>query len=136
MEKLGDNIRFFREQLGWTQKQLAERVSISRSVLTRWERGSLTPDIQYLISLSDIFQISIDSLVGRKHNQEFILQEVKRVYKTENDILDTDAMEILEYVNKNSGMKKAMLDLTRMNKGNRSLVEEVFKVTVLEILKR
>ena len=46
-----------------TQEQVAERVMVSRVTLSHWENGKTLPDIASLISLSDIYQISLDELL-------------------------------------------------------------------------
>lgn len=46
-----------------TQKQVTERVMVSRVTLSHWENGKTLPDIASLISLSDIYQISLDELL-------------------------------------------------------------------------
>ncbi len=48
---------------GMTQKQVTERVMVSRVTLSHWENGKTLPDIASLISLSDIYQISLDELL-------------------------------------------------------------------------
>lgn len=46
-----------------TQEQVTERVMVSRVTLSHWENGKTLPDITSLISLSDIYQISLDELL-------------------------------------------------------------------------
>lgn len=46
-----------------TQEQVVERVMVSRVTLSHWENGKTLPDITSLISLSDIYQISLDELL-------------------------------------------------------------------------
>jgi transcriptional regulator with XRE-family HTH domain len=57
MYKLGEHIRYYRQQLGWTQQQLADRLRVSRPVLSRWETGQLTPDLFQAAALRDIFDV-------------------------------------------------------------------------------
>lgn len=46
-----------------TQEQVTEREMVSRVTLSHWENGKTLPDIASLISLSDIYQISLDELL-------------------------------------------------------------------------
>ena len=46
-----------------TQEQVTERGMVSRVTLSHWENGKTLPDIASLISLSDIYQISLDELL-------------------------------------------------------------------------
>ncbi|WP_412059731.1 helix-turn-helix domain-containing protein [Metabacillus idriensis] len=47
------------------REQLAERMNVSRPVITRLETGEQAPELSYLISLSNTFNVSIDHLLGR-----------------------------------------------------------------------
>ena len=51
-EKLGDNIRNYREQRGFTQEKLAELSNISEKHLSKIERGLLQPSLDELIRLA------------------------------------------------------------------------------------
>ena len=63
--KIQENIRFYRKQLNKTQGQLAEKLCAKKSMISNNENGYSTPDIFTLCKLADIFEISLDELVGR-----------------------------------------------------------------------
>ena len=63
--KIGENIKFQRKALGLTQEKLASLLSGKKSLVSNYENGHSTPDIYTLIKLADIFQITLDELVGR-----------------------------------------------------------------------
>ena len=48
-----------------SQEELAEQIGISRQAVAKWEVGQSYPDIARLISLSDLFKVSIDKLVWK-----------------------------------------------------------------------
>ncbi len=64
--KIAENIRFFRKQAGLTQEELAARFSSRKTLISNYEIGRNTPDIETLWELADIFDITIDELVGRE----------------------------------------------------------------------
>lgn len=65
---LNHNIAIERKKLKLTQEQLAEKCSVSRQAVTKWESGESEPSIAKLKVLSKVFDISIDELItGRKH---------------------------------------------------------------------
>lgn len=64
--KIAENIRFFRKQAGLTQEELAARFGSRKTLISNYEIGRNTPDIETLWELSDIFDITIDELVGRE----------------------------------------------------------------------
>lgn len=59
-----------RKQKGLSQEQLGERLGVTRQTISKWELGITTPEMDKLIELSDLFQISIDELVGRSTGSE------------------------------------------------------------------
>ncbi len=64
--KIAENIRFFRKQAGLTQEELAARFGSRKTLISNYEIGRYTPDIETLWELADIFDITIDELVGRE----------------------------------------------------------------------
>ena len=52
-----------RMQAGLTQEQVAEKIMVSRQTVSNWENGKSLPDIVSIMSLSDLYQISIDELL-------------------------------------------------------------------------
>ena len=55
-----------RQQKGLSQEELANRLNVSRQTISKWEVGDSTPDMEKLIAISDMFQISLDELVMDK----------------------------------------------------------------------
>lgn len=63
--ELSKNIRFYRKSMNMTQEQLANMLNGKKSLVSNYENGYSVPDIETLIKLADIFEISLDELVGR-----------------------------------------------------------------------
>ena len=61
---LSNNITHFRKERGLTQEQLAALLNVSVSAVSKWETGDNRPDLELLPDLAEIFQVSIDSLLG------------------------------------------------------------------------
>ncbi|WGN90461.1 helix-turn-helix domain-containing protein [Ligilactobacillus faecis] len=61
--RLGDKIKDRRLELRLTQDQVAQELYISRQTLSNWENNKTLPDIQSLISLSDLYGLSLDELI-------------------------------------------------------------------------
>lgn len=55
-----------RKQKVLSQEELANRLNVSRQTISKWEVGDSTPDMEKLIAISDMFEISLDELVMDK----------------------------------------------------------------------
>ena len=60
---IGEKIAAFRASHNMSQGDLAEKLNVSRQSISKWETNSSIPELDKLIQLSDLFQISIDELV-------------------------------------------------------------------------
>ncbi|OUO22424.1 helix-turn-helix transcriptional regulator [Collinsella sp. An307] len=61
--ELAKRIREHRERLGMSQADLAKAVFVTRNTISNWETNRTYPDVQSLLILSNLFGVSIDSLV-------------------------------------------------------------------------
>lgn len=59
---IGTNIRYLCRQKKVTQEQLAERLAVSRRIVSKWETDEATPELAKLTALCDEFSCSLDSL--------------------------------------------------------------------------
>lgn len=64
--KIADNIRFFRKANNLTQEELSKQLGGSKNLVSNYENVISTPDIYTLVKLADIFDITLDELVGRE----------------------------------------------------------------------
>lgn len=60
---LGEKIQKLRKQRGLSQEALAEKVTVTRQTISKWELGQSTPDLDFIAQLSDIFNVSSDYLI-------------------------------------------------------------------------
>ncbi|WP_346906210.1 helix-turn-helix transcriptional regulator [Faecalicatena orotica] len=63
---IGHNIRTLRKEHNMTQEQLAQQLSMKRQTLSNYEIGKRIPDIYELITIADIFDVTLDEIAGRK----------------------------------------------------------------------
>lgn len=59
-----------RKQKGFSQEELANRLNVSRQTISKWEVGESTPDMEKLVAISDLFEVSLDELVMDKVPQK------------------------------------------------------------------
>ena len=61
--ELSEKLKEARQKSGMSQDQVAEKIMVSRVTVSHWENGKSLPDIVSLISLSDLYNLSLDELV-------------------------------------------------------------------------
>ena len=61
---LSENLKKYRALKNLTQEEVAEYLGITSQSVSKWERGESYPDITFLPALANIFETSIDLLVG------------------------------------------------------------------------
>ena len=66
---IGEKIKHLRSERKLSQEKLAEELNVSRSAVAKWEADGGIPEIDNLMRLSSIFDISIDELVGNEKVQ-------------------------------------------------------------------
>lgn len=61
--QVGKQIQHYRKEKNLSQDELAEIIFVSRQSISNWERGATYPDLQNLLLLSKVFEVSLDKLV-------------------------------------------------------------------------
>ena len=60
---LSEKIIMLRKKYGWSQEELAERLDISRQSVSKWESGVSIPDLERIVSMSQLFGVTTDYLL-------------------------------------------------------------------------
>jgi len=77
--KIGRIISEARKKKGFTQKELASKLHISDKAISKWERGLGSPDISFIIPLSQLLDISLYQLLsGEKEEVEETIKNTIR----------------------------------------------------------
>lgn len=66
IQDLPDKLKALRSKCGYSQKQVADKVNVSPSIISAYETGERTPSAEVLFSLSNIYNCSIDYLLGKQ----------------------------------------------------------------------
>ena len=61
--KLADKLFELRKEKGWSQEKLAEQINVSRQSISKWESGQALPELEKVVELSKIFQVTTDYLL-------------------------------------------------------------------------
>ncbi|MCM3627788.1 helix-turn-helix domain-containing protein [Paenibacillus glycanilyticus] len=59
----GEKLKSMRQQRGWSQDELAEKLFVSRQSVSKWENNQNYPSIEIIIKISDLFEVTIDELL-------------------------------------------------------------------------
>ncbi len=71
-------IKELREEVGLTQKQLAEAIGSMQRNVSNWEQGTVEPDLATVVALADYFHVTLDELFGRNVHTDTRNDTLKR----------------------------------------------------------
>ena len=95
--KLGENICKLRKDKGFTQEQLANCVSVSIAAVSKWETNSAYPDIELLPKIAQVFDVSIDYLMGYQMESDMTIDD--HIKFADSLVYNRQAKEAIEYFN-------------------------------------
>lgn len=68
-----------RKRKGLSQEELAGKLEVSRQTVSKWENGESTSDMEKLVAMSDLFDMSLDELVlGKEQADKLLTPENKK----------------------------------------------------------
>ena len=76
---LQEQLIYYRKKQGLSQEQLGNQIGVSRQTVSKWELGLTTPEMDKLIQMSRLFDVSIDELVGNQRGSEATGREKSRM---------------------------------------------------------
>lgn len=89
---IGNNIYKLRTSKNLSQGELADRLDVSRQSVSKWETDAAVPDLDKLMKLCDVFEVSLDEITGREtHKQEHI-------ETTKSETKSSSAQKIIGYI--------------------------------------
>ena len=60
---IADRIQYLRKQNGYSQEELADKVGVSRQAVSKWESEQSTPDLEKVIIMSELFEVTTDYIL-------------------------------------------------------------------------
>ena len=73
---LKDNLKAFRETRGLSQEQLAQKLHVVRQTVSKWERGSSVPDADMVMTLAQVFEMDVNTLLGEVPDTERPIEQL------------------------------------------------------------
>jgi len=84
--EIATKISSLRKEVGWSQKELAEKLFVSPSTVSKWENGDATPDIHRIKEIAEAFQVSVVELIGETAINEVNKQTGERIQVEKNSV--------------------------------------------------
>ena len=100
-KRLAKRLRELREENEYTQKDIADKIGLTKSAYGYYERGKSVPDAQTLVQLSKIFDVTTDYLLGLSEDKkpiEDITERQKKAIRLTDQLTDEQFESILEMV--------------------------------------
>ena len=86
----GQKIAELRTNMGLSQEQLAEKLYVTRAMVSKWERGICLPDYNMILKIAEMLSVSPDEIMSRK---DAVLNELFSF------LSDTDSDDLLKDLN-------------------------------------
>lgn len=82
-----EKLQKLRKERGWSQEELANKITVSRQAVSKWELGTAVPDTDNIVQLSELFGVTTDFLIkdGLDSDEDIpaVALTAERVRKTE-----------------------------------------------------
>ena len=101
-----NRIKILREELGFTQQDLANKLKSSKSVIGLYESETRKPSMEVLIKLSEIFDCSIDYILYKTDIKNFDKDEKLFYYTYQKEMKGLSKKEIIDALRFYKEMKK------------------------------
>ena len=85
--EFNEKLQYFRKKSNLTQEELAEKLFVSRTAISKWESGRGMPSISSLKAISEVFDVSIDELLSSEEIIEAAEKEKKENMKSFKNII-------------------------------------------------
>lgn len=90
IKDLPEKLKLLRAKYGLSQKQVADKLGVSPSIVSGYETGERTPSTEILLSISYLYNCSIDYLLGKQTTEPQIILNTDGL--TENQIKAINAL--------------------------------------------
>lgn len=122
--KFNEKLIELRKQKGWSQEELGDKLNVSRQTVSKWESGQTTPEMDRLILLSELFEITLDELItpDKVLEKNKIIENIRN--KISEDNIDEQLKEKIEFIEK----------VNKKNEKNKKIVKIIFFIIILVLI--
>lgn len=94
---LGETLANLRKTKGLSQEQLAEELGLTRQTISKWELNQSTPDINYLVQLSDFLGVSTDYLIKGEQSNTIPHSDYADIESSDTAHIGRKLSNVIEY---------------------------------------
>lgn len=113
-EALPKKLKALRDERGWFQKHVADKLNIKSNTLSGYENGTRSPDPEMLVRIAELYNVSVDYLLGREGNpldyyKNKIVTEfpdIDLMFRDMENLSADDMKEVYEYIKFKKSQKK------------------------------
>ena len=126
---LGDNIRNARKNKRMTQEQLAQEIGVQRSVISKYENGTIDPAFGQLVKIANSLEVALDDLIGLSPDEKKEMEDRAECEAREDSVflLGSSKKEIMEF------MMMEKVESLRENAVDAALIEHYKEVSDLRL---
>lgn len=128
--KLSEKLKMYRKTFDLSQEELAEKLSVSRQVITKWESELGMPEISNLKALAELFNVSVDFLLDDEKMVEYPIIKVK--YELEKNNYSNRYDYAVKYLKERYSNNEIYV-LTQVENGEKSFLTKVFSFITIGV---
>lgn len=98
MNRIGENIRKLRLEKNLTQKEIADKLFVTRQCISRWEQGKTIPDISSIEKLAEIFNCNINNIIDNDSIKRITITEAIKSQRSKKIIITSIIISFLAIV--------------------------------------
>lgn len=93
MSILSNNLERLRNKKGWTKVEVARRLGMkASSTYSNWEYGNREPDLDSLQKIAELYNVTVDYLLGRDDNSDLLAAHI------DDDVTEEERIEIEKFI--------------------------------------
>ncbi|MEG1502412.1 MAG: XRE family transcriptional regulator, partial [Synergistaceae bacterium] len=133
--EIGSRIKILREQIGINQTEFSEKIGVSNSRVSNWEKGINRPDVDILSKICDVLNVSADDLLNLKNDislnskEQSLIGTYRNLTLNGKCFIDHTISELLEYEQLQSQPDPSTVHETPEQYGDNILFLETFTQT-------
>lgn len=98
-EFFSKNLKYLRTTRKISQQQLADKLEIDRSTISRWESDEIDPSVSNVISIANLLGVSVADLVGRDLREENVYyDEFEEMFLSNKHLLTDDDKDTIRFI--------------------------------------